>query len=141
MTDEPSREERLTDRLLAEDRRGRDAAARGAVPASDALLERLLDSEQAFERRVRRVAIGAWSAVLTLVPLIGVSMVMRRLVFNGFLQNAVRTGAVVMGVLVILGFSLAILATVAWLFRPRTASLVAIERRLLALEELLTRSR
>jgi len=141
MTDERSKEEPLAERLLAEDRGGREPGSARTAAGSDRLVERLLDGEEAFERRVRRAAVGAWSVVLALVPLIAVSVLMLRVVHDGFVRDAVRSAAVVMGILSILGLLLAVLATVAWLFRPRTASLAAIQRRLAALEELLARGR
>jgi len=142
MIDERDRDEQLGERLLAEDHLGRGSAPdRKGARNGYGLLEALLDSEQAAERRVRRVAIGAWRAVVALVPLIGVSVFMVRVVGDGWGRDAIRATVVVIGVFAILALFLATLATVAWLFRSRSVSLAVVERRLAALEELLTRSR
>ncbi|HLF57547.1 MAG TPA: hypothetical protein VI942_11935, partial [Thermoanaerobaculia bacterium] len=74
MSDDRDREEQLAERLLAEDGLGRDdSPGGGGVRRGDAWLEALLEQERATEARVRRVAVGAWSAVLALVPLLGIA--------------------------------------------------------------------
>jgi hypothetical protein len=142
MTEDRTRDEQLADRLLAQDRAERGSAPGGRDPRDVAVfLQALLDSEHAAEQRIRRMAIGSWSAVVALVPLTAVFALAIRVVGDGFNINAVRGAAVVSGVLAILALFLAVLMTVAWLFRSRSASLAVIERRLAALEDLLTRSR
>jgi len=136
MTDDRHDEDRLATALLAEDRRGQRTAPIGE---GDLWIGSLVQSEQAAERRVRRAAIGSWSAVTALVPLLGVAIFLIRVVADGGIRDAVRAAVLVIGVFAILAVVLALLTTVAWLFRPRSASLAAIERRLAALEELLKR--
>lgn len=141
MTDDRDRRSELAERLLAEDgASGGEGAGRRSARGADAALQALIEDEQATERRVRRVATWSWSALLALVPLIGVLFLLRRL-GGGLMVDLARAGAIVVGILFILALFLAVLTTIAWLFRPRAASLTAIERRLAALEELLRRSR
>jgi hypothetical protein len=138
MTEDRHEQERLTEALLAEDRRGR-ATDPKAAHDGDAWLTALLDREQAMERRVRRVAVLAWTAVVALVPLLGTSFFMVRVVPDDWSRDAVRAAVLVIGVFAILATFLAVLTTVAWLFRSRSGSLAVIERRLAALEDLLRR--
>jgi hypothetical protein len=137
MTDDRHEQERLTEALLEEDRRGR--ATDPKAHDGDAWLTALLDREQAMERRVRRVAVLAWTAVVALVPLLGGSFFMVRVVPDDWSRDAVRAAVLVIGVFAILATFLAVLTTVAWLFRSRSGSLAVIERRLAALEDLLRR--
>lgn len=140
MTNDRDAEEGLAERLLAEDALRRGAPAdRGQTSSGYALLAALLEHEQAFERRVRRAAIASWSALLALVPLLGVAFFIVR-VGGGLVVEGTRAAVIVVGILAILALVLAVLTTVTWLFRSRTASLGVIERRLAALQELLTRS-
>jgi hypothetical protein len=92
-----------------------------------------------MERRVRRVAVLAWTAVVALVPLLASSFFMVRVVPDDWSRDAVRAAVLMIGVLAILATFLAVLTTVAWLFRSRSGSLAVIERRLAALEDLLRR--
>ncbi len=136
MSDDRRTDEQLAERLLAEDR-----AERAPAPGdrTDALLAALVEGELAAERRVRQAAVGAWRAVVALVPLVAVLAFMVRMVSDGWVRDAVRMTAVVVAVLGGLALFLAALTTVAWLFRSRSVSLAVIERRLAALEERLTR--
>lgn len=136
-----TRDEELADRLLAEDRRGQDPSAEHEITRDGyALLQALVKSEQAAEQRVRRVAVGSWRAVAALVPLAGVLIFVLR-EGDSFVRQAARPVLIVVGIFAILAMFLAVLSTVAWLFRSRTASLAVIERRLAALEDLLRRTR
>jgi hypothetical protein len=142
MSDDLSRNEGLAKGLLAEEEgRGAERTS-GRRPATDshALLAALLEEERATERRLRRIALGSWAAVLALVPLLGVAFFVVR-VSGGLIVEVTRAAAIVAGILAILALFLAVLTTVTWLFRSRTASLAVIERRLAALEELLARGR
>jgi hypothetical protein len=142
MTNDRDAKEELAERLLAEDALGRASPPpTGRWQASDgnAVLAALLEQERAFERRVRRAAVASWSALLALVPLLGVAFFVVR-VGGGLLVEVTRAAVIVVGILAILALFLAVLTTVTWLFRSRTASLAVIERRLAALEELLLRS-
>lgn len=142
MTDDRHEQERLAEALLTEDRL---APAPPPDPKGahdrDAWLTALLEREQAMERRVRRVAVLAWTAVVALVPLLGVAIFMIRVVADDWTRDAVRAAVMVIGVFTILAMLLAVLTTVAWLFRSRSGSLAVIERRLATLEELLMRRR
>ncbi len=139
MTDERDVQEELARRLLAEEDRRHGARSEGRQ-ATDAYVEALLEHERATERRLRHTAIGAWSAVLALVPLLGVAFFVVR---NGAgaVVEVTRAAVIVVGIIAILAVFLAVLTTVAWLVRARAASLTAIERRLAALERLLTLDR
>jgi hypothetical protein len=139
MTREHESTQGLAESLLAEDARGRGRPAeRWAGSDGYALLEALLEHERAFERRVRRAAIASWSALLALVPLLGVAFFIVR-VGGGLVVEGTRAAVIVVGILAILALFLAVLTTLTWLFRSRTVSLGVIERRLAALEELLIR--
>jgi uncharacterized membrane protein len=132
MSDRPA-DEKLADSLLAE-----EARSRGGNVESDTLLRKVVDHELAAERRVRRAAIAAWAVLLTLLVLFAVTLV------TGPGSGVWRWVAIGIyyGVPVLAGLTLiiAILTTTAWLFRPRGASLAAIERRLAALEDLIRRA-
>src|SRR5688572_22268081 len=130
MTDDRSEQERLTQALLAEDRLARGQALDTRSAQDPAWLSALLDREQAMERRVRRVAVGAWGAVVALVPLLGVAFFLVRIVPDDWSRDAVRAAVLVVGVFAILALFLAVLMTVAWLLRSRAGSLAVIERRL-----------
>lgn len=135
--DDQIRDEELANRLLAEDRREQDPSGeRDSSRDGYALLQALVNSEQAAEQRVRRVAVGSWRAVAALVPLTGVLIFVIR-EGDSFVRQAARPLLIVVGIFAILAAFLAVLSTVAWLFRSRTASLAVIERRLAALEDLL----
>lgn len=139
--DDRHSDDEMAERLLSADGRehgelqGRDRRRDGT-----AFLEVLLEREEAMERRVRRAAIGAWSAVLATVPLLGLGFYVVR-VGGGAIVEVSRAALLVLGALAILALFLAIVMTVAWLVRSRTTSLAVIERRLAALEELLSQRR
>lgn len=134
-------EDEMAERLLAADGLERPTVSgKGHVHDGTDFLETLLDREEAMERRVRRAAIGAWGAVLALVPLLGVGFFVVR-VGGGLIVEVSRAAVLVVGVLAILALFLAVILTVAWLIRSRSTSLAVIERRLAALEELLSRPR
>jgi cytochrome bd-type quinol oxidase subunit 2 len=135
MTDERRDEERVAEALLAEDLRARGTSS--GAGAVDPWLTALLDREEKAERRVRRLARGGWAAVAVLVPLLAVAIFLIRVVDDGWVRDAVRAAVLVIGVFAILAIVVALLATVAWLFRSRSQSLAVIERRLAALEALL----
>jgi glucan phosphoethanolaminetransferase (alkaline phosphatase superfamily) len=131
-------DEQLAARLLAEDRRGQETSTRSGDGYT--LLQTLVANEQAAEQRVRRLATAAWRAVFALVPLTAALILVMREGDN-FVRQIARPGLIVVGIFAILAVSVALLSTAAWLFRSRTASLMVIERRLAALEELLKRPR
>jgi hypothetical protein len=141
MTDDRHEQQQLTEALLAEDRVARAVAPDPTSARDAAWLTALLDREQAMERRVRGVAVRAWAAVVALVPLLGVAFFLVRIVPDDWSRDAVRAAVLVLGVFAILATFLAVLTTVAWLFRSRSGSLAVIERRLAALEDLLARRR
>ena len=129
----------LADRLLLVDGLG-SGSSTGRQPsaAGTAFLEILLAREQATEQRLRRAAVGSWGALLALVPLLGIAFFVVR-VGGGGIVEVTRAAAIVLGIFSILALFLAVVTTVAWLWRSRTPSLAVIERRLAALEELLRR--
>jgi hypothetical protein len=132
------RDEELADLLLAEDGKQRWVAERKGWNDSHAGLLALLENEQAAELRIRKIAVRAWAAVVALVPLLSLTMFIRRF-DDGFARDAIRAALMVTGIFAMLAVFVALLTTVAWLFHPRRASLAVIERRLAALESLLTR--
>jgi fumarate reductase subunit C len=131
MMEDRHSDEELAKRLLSED----------GLTSSDSrvLMQALIDHEISRERFLRRAAVASWSVVLTLVLMWGCALygIRARL---GFIEAA-RAALPVISIFGILALFLAVLTTMAWLFRSRSASLAIIERRLAALEELLKRSR
>jgi hypothetical protein len=130
MMDDRTSDEKLAERLLSEDGLGNDRRSP---------IQTLLDHELAAARFVRRAAVGSWSAALTLVLLWGaaVHIIRARL----FIVEAARAALPIISIFGVLALFLAVLTTVACLFRSRNTSLAIIERRLAALEELLKRGR
>ena len=129
----------LAERLLqAEGLGGDTSTGRQPSGAGTAFLEILLAREQATEQRLRRAAVGSWGALLALVPLLGIAFFVVR-VGGGLIVEITRAAVIVVGIFSILALFLAVVTTVAWLWRSRTPSLAVIERRLAALEELLRR--
>ncbi|MEM9379314.1 MAG: hypothetical protein AAGB93_05130 [Planctomycetota bacterium] len=116
----------LAARLLAAD----------GPPGRDPTIALLVEQEHAHERRVRRAAIVAWSAALTALPVIGIALATIR-AGGGTSVEAARVLIVVFGAVFVLSTLAALLTTIAWLARPRAASLAAIDRRLARLEGIL----
>lgn len=137
MSDEGAEHDRFVERLLQED--ARRAAGPSRVEDGLGLLERLLDEEMARERRVRRAAIAAWGFLVLLAPLGGVTMYLQRMGSDRG-QEIGRAGFQVITWLAAIAAALGILMTVAWLFRSRSVSLGAIERRLARLEGMINGS-
>lgn len=130
----PHPDEQLATSLLAE-----EARVRGPGVGSDSLLRKIVENELARERRVRRAAIASWSAVFVFAVLFGVGAAILSMV--GSLHSFGMALYFAAPVLAFVAFVLGVLTTVAWLFRPRAASLAIIERRLADLEVLLRSGR
>lgn len=128
MTDHKT-EADLATRLIAEDHPG-------ARPSRNDLLQEIIDNEQRFERRVRRTAIWAWSLTFATLPILGLAMFWVD-TGAGLSVEVARWVIAVVGTAAMLALLGALLATVAWLFRSRSASLAAIDGRLAALERIL----
>jgi len=125
----------LGNRLMAQD-------AHSVVANDDGrwMFEQLVAHDAAFHKRVGRVAAVAWGMTLGTLPGAGIAAFIMR---NGG-GSSVEVMRVFLMVLMIIGvISLvgASLSSIAWLFRSRTPSLAAIERRLAALESALLSDR
>ncbi len=101
-------------------------------------MEAILDRERTRTRRLQLFAMLAWGTAL-LIPVVGIFLLAAP---EGNGSNvglaAVMLVAVVPGFAVIL--ALAVVITVAWLFRSRATTMSAIEMRLASLEDLIERS-
>ncbi len=140
MNDDRLDDDTMSARLLAEDRlRSSEGPGAAALEAPE-LLARLLDHEMETERRIRQVAVWSWCAVVALVPLVGLMYYLSRTDIE-LLAEAAGPAMGVAAILAAIALFLALLVTAAWLFRARTMSLAAIERRLAALETQLRRDR
>ncbi len=120
----------LSDRLLAADAEGSPAPS----AAPDLTLRDIVRREDEHERRVRRAALIAWATTLACIFAIGISILLIRNT-GGMLVEVTRAALVVATLVGLISFLAASLASLAWLFRSRTPTLRAIERRLGTLED------
>ncbi len=97
-------------------------------------MESILDNERTVTRRLRLVAMLAWASTL-LIPMAGVIFAVIPARGNEGMYAAVMLFGLLGGLAVLL----AVLTTVAWLFRSRATTMSAIEMRLASLEDLLER--
>jgi hypothetical protein len=104
-----------------------------------------IENERRRDRLVRRVSIGAWSVTFVLVLLLGgilglqVAVIAKSPMFGA--MSWMMFGALATPFLISLGVLSALIATLATVgvfLRMRTASLLEIQLRLAALEEMLT---
>jgi hypothetical protein len=140
MIDHETPDDELARRLLAEDRLATQTPHVSAAETAR-WFESLLAHEQAMERRIRFVALWAWSALFTLGLTFGVGYYLLR---GGESTAAVEGGRgmmIVSGTLFAVVLVMALVLTSTWLFRARSLSLTAVERRLGELENLLHRRR
>jgi type VI protein secretion system component VasK len=107
------------------------------APPSSNPLEVMIEREARFETRVRRVATVAWAGTFTVLPILGACMYVIDQRAGSSVEVA-RSLLAVFGLAGMLTLLLSLLTTIAWLFRSRSASLAAIDRRLAALEQLLS---
>ncbi len=101
----------------------------------------VIETEKAAVKRIRTIAFLAWSfAVLLPVGWLGMfyAQFLVRLQPNQSFWARVYLMSPVLGVIGAVCLVLAIITTIAWFFRSRTASLAAIEARLERLERLLS---
>ncbi len=102
--------------------------------------ENLLQAERRFEERSRRVALFSWRLSFACLVLVVVSVFVIE-ADDGMLAEVSRAVLIIAGVSGIVAFFAAAAASMGWLFRSRTPTLKAIERRLAILEQhLLSRS-
>jgi len=100
------------------------------------LVHEIVLHERRKEERIRRGATLAWATVFGTIPLLGIGFFLERN-SGGTLVEILRAAAIVVVAMGGLSLTLAVLLTVAWLFRSRAPTLAAIERRLALLEQLL----
>ncbi len=122
----------MADQLIAADQL--EAGPNGT--AMDPEFALLLETEKAFEERVARIAKVTWAVAF-------VCLVCFAVLFGIITDGAgsvVEIARVLVIVVIFTGavsFLAATLTSISWLFRSRTPTLRAIERRLAALEKLL----
>jgi len=133
MTKDNETEKNLADRLLEVEES--EGAPRSARPRDQLLLE-MIERERLFEERVRRLAKLGWSVTFATLPLASLLAFLIK-TGGGSSVDVLRVLLIVAGAIGILSLFGAILTSVAWLFRSNSPKLAAIERRLVALEELL----
>lgn len=123
--------ENLGDRLAAEN--GLDDEVAREKRTSE--FRRAVERERSQARWLGRAAVVAWGLGLLLVPAAAILGSMMQLdVFEGGTGVAYLIPTVVLGVFGSLALVVALVTTVGWIFRGRTASLSAIEARLDELE-------
>ncbi len=106
--------------------------------SSDSMLEILLEQERQFEERVRRLAIWSWTTtfVCLVVGAVAVTVVREG---GGAIVEFLRGLLIILMGTGTIGLIAASVLSLTWLFRSRTPTLRAIERRLAALERRLVR--
>lgn len=104
-----------------------------ASTRDDRFLDDIIAREAAAEARVRRAATLAWSVTFAMIPLLGILFFLSEVV-EGMPLDVVRAVYLMLIMTGVLSLFLAILMTMAWLFRSRTPTLTAIQRRLAAIE-------
>jgi len=133
MADPRDPRDELRSELLASDDLAPDTD-RAAL--REARLLEMIDRERDHEARVRRLARLAWTATFTALPVAGVLVFMAE-TGGGMLVEVARATLIVVGAAGVLSLFVAVLFTVAWLFRSSAPKLAVIEERLAALEALL----
>ena len=119
-------------------------AERGTTPApsigADPEFERLLEIERTFERRVGRIAAVSWAVAFACLVVVAIA-VMTVTNLGGTVVEVIRVLLIISSVTGVVALLAAIVTSISWLFRSRTATLKVIERRLAALEKLLQQQR
>lgn len=128
----------LGDRLISAEATDSPASPPpSATPGRDPAFELLLEHERHFERRTRRTAIACWALAFVSLVALATSMFLVRN-GGGSIVEVARAAVLVFGVTGIVSLLAAAVSSLTWLFRSRTPTLRAIDRRLAALESLLT---
>ena len=126
----------LADRLIEAERAEVEPQA-PAVGTVDSTFVQLLDEERRFEERVRRVALFSWALTFVCLLVLTTSFTIVREADDGALRELARPILILSLVTGLFSVLAAAFTSVTWLFRSRTPTLRAIERRLRALEDLL----
>lgn len=131
--------ESLGDRLVDQERLDEPELARTRKERMRAMLE----AERESLRKIRIACITAWALTLLLpvgwVLTRGLPFMLQSRGLSPGGQLGIYLGAAVLGFLGLVALIVAIITTVAWLFRSRTSSLAMVETRLAELEEMLAR--
>lgn len=132
----------LADRLIsAETTAAPISPPPSRTPGLDPAFELLLEHERHFERRARRTAVACWALAFVSLVALATSMFLVRN-GGGSIVEVARAAVLFFGVTGIVSLLAAAVSSLTWLFRSRTPTLRAIDRRLAALERLLmTRER
>ena len=118
----------LAARLIEED---------GARMPRESVLERLMEREEAHERRLRKATLGAWTLAASAVPVLAVGVFYVRTGAGGSVEFA-RGALLLAAGWGALGLVAELPCTIAWLYRPRAATLAALQERLTDLERRLS---
>lgn len=122
----------LADRLT----RVEDNLNNSSTSQLDAAFEDLLKAEAHHEERVRKLAIGAWTGVFVcLVVAAGSFLAIQDI--GGSIVNVARFAFLVSAGTGVIALAAGSLASAVWLFRSRTPTLRAIDRRLARLESMI----
>ncbi len=125
MTDETPLSDRLINLEVAE-------------PSHLGDFEKLIETEAQHERKVARLALYSWATTFVCLVVAAASSLMV-VEIGGAFVNVVRFALLVAAGTGIIALFAGALFTAVWVFRSRTPSLRAIERRLARLETLLDR--
>ena len=122
----------IADQLIEAER----AEGRTNGSAMDPEFALLLQTEKAFEERVTRIAKITWA--VSFVCLVCFAVLFGAITNGaGSIVELARVAVIVVIFTGAVSFLAAVLTSISWLFRSRTPTLRAIERRLAALEKLL----
>lgn len=128
--------ESLGDRLAAENGLGSETARE--VRRSE--VRQAIERERSQARWLGRAAIAAWGIALLLIPASAIlGSMMQIAIFEGHTGVNYMLPVVLLGAVGSLALVVAIVTTIGWIFRGRTASLATIEARLDELEALVRR--
>ncbi len=136
MSEEQSKS--LADRLIEADNAEAVESSTDQAGAIDPAFESMLEDERRFEKRVRRLALLSWAATFAcMILVVGSVHIIRYSGSSDTMVDLARSVLMMFGFTGIISLLAAILTSLVWLFRSRTPTLRAIERRLGALEKLL----
>ena len=128
-------------RHLGDDLMAADKGSSSTPQERDKMFADMIRHEEIFEERLRKVIISGWAFTVGSMVLGGIGVFAMRngggAYGGGIFVEVMRVIAPLFGILGAISLIVALLATIAWLFRSRTPSLAAIERRLASLEIIL----
>jgi uncharacterized integral membrane protein len=126
----------ISQQLLEQDKSQSEGDSKAANIHFNAVMKR----EQEHEKLIKRIALISWTvtAVALIIILLSATFIMAN-INQGTSLNLARSVLVIFSGIGILSLFVAIVTFFRLMIRPRNLSLIAIEHRLLALEELITK--